>query len=497
MDELQYNEMESELRRLIIRLSFGINEYDDQLINLLSELRNDFRNTQNSDEIRHYHEQVGRLLSQVNEPGGARLLELPLKSFNKLLSSDKLKMAQRDELKTLAEKVIHEKGTLDTSIWKQFIQLLDKSMYDNLENTMSGSPADHEQLLAMLDGFIQSLGLDDEEEKPFITIRQSLYDEFEQNEIEGLFSRFIEMTGLYLSGITQRQHATESFLQDLKNNLTTMQSLVNGLMLNQNETAKQSDDFKRTLSSNISLMNDKIEGSADIEQLKDNIRNSISTISTTLESYHSGISQKQEQMTQKMDQVYARMNAMEIVSEILKKRLVNEQHRAMHDDLTGLPNRKAYDERMSDEMERYTRYKTPFVLSVWDIDHFKQINDTYGHQAGDNILKSVADVLRKNLRRVDFVARYGGEEFVVIMSNSSTEGALQAANKIRQMIAATHFHYNGESVEVTISSGLAVISSDDTTNSLFKRADDALYQAKNGGRNCCEVGVEIQGSEPF
>ena len=186
-----------------------------------------------------------------------------------------------------------------------------------------------------------------------------------------------------------------------------------------------------------------------------------------------------------MTQVNARMNALEIVSEVLKERLLSERKMAMLDPLTGVHNRMAYDERIVDELERFERYKTPFVLSVWDLDRFKGINDEYGHQAGDRVLQALAEILTGSTRRVDFVARYGGEEFIVIIPNTTIDGAIKLAEKIRRQVEKMRFHYNGLQVDVTISSGLAEVRAGDTVESLFKRADDALYRAKKAGRNRC------------
>ena len=170
---------------------------------------------------------------------------------------------------------------------------------------------------------------------------------------------------------------------------------------------------------------------------------------------------------------------------MLKERLLNERKMAMLDPLTGVHNRMAYDERIVDELERFERYKTPFVLSVWDLDRFKRINDDYGHQAGDRVLQALAEILGNSVRRVDFVARYGGEEFIVIIPNTSIAGAMNLAEKIRRQVEKMRFHHNGRQVDVTISCGLAEARSGDSVENLFKRADDALYQAKKSGRNRC------------
>ena len=140
------------------------------------------------------------------------------------------------------------------------------------------------------------------------------------------------------------------------------------------------------------------------------------------------------------------------------------------------------------EVKYCKRYKTPLTLIIWDIDHFKRINDAYGHKAGDKTLELVARLMLNNCRETDFIARYGGEEFVMLLPNVCAEQALIAAEKIRHVISQTDFNYNGESVELTISCGISDFKESDLQHDeVFNRADNALYQSKENGRNQCAV----------
>jgi len=118
---------------------------------------------------------------------------------------------------------------------------------------------------------------------------------------------------------------------------------------------------------------------------------------------------------------------------------------------------------------------------VWDVDHFKQVNDTWGHEAGDRVLKILADTLAARLRGVDLVARYGGEEFVVILADTTLEHAMETAEELRGIIAALDFHYRDQPVPITASCGLTQCVEGDDGESLFRRADAALYRAKQAG----------------
>ncbi|HYM00084.1 MAG TPA: diguanylate cyclase [Blastocatellia bacterium] len=158
---------------------------------------------------------------------------------------------------------------------------------------------------------------------------------------------------------------------------------------------------------------------------------------------------------------------------------------AYFDTLTGLPNRRATLMRFQDELARASRHKQEFAMVVIDIDHFKHVNDTYGHQAGDAILAHVASLLEAGKRSEDLLGRIGGEEFVLLLSDNSVESAVEAANRIREGVAVTSLKYEHQMLKVTVSGGLSMYPSDGMDwDTLFLAADDRLYAAKQKGRNC-------------
>ncbi|WP_163833018.1 GGDEF domain-containing protein [Spartinivicinus ruber] len=156
---------------------------------------------------------------------------------------------------------------------------------------------------------------------------------------------------------------------------------------------------------------------------------------------------------------------------------------SLKDPLTGAGNRIAFDNAIKRELNICRREEQPLSLLMIDIDHFKNINDSYGHPAGDYILKKAVDCLQQSLRNVDMTFRFGGEEFVILLSKTNLISAELVAERLRENIAAMQCHYNGQSIPVTISIGTAMFSTGDSIFCLLERADKALYQAKNQGRN--------------
>ncbi len=169
--------------------------------------------------------------------------------------------------------------------------------------------------------------------------------------------------------------------------------------------------------------------------------------------------------------------------EILKKQMEKVKQEIIIDPLTRVYNRRAYDDKIKQEMMGYQRYGRPTALMIVDIDHFKQVNDSYGHRTGDGVLRILSEVMKKEIREIDVLARYGGEEFALILPHTSYQRALEVAERIRQKVEASRFTYKGKPFSVTISIGVGTLQENDTLDSYVERVDQALYRAKNSGRN--------------
>jgi len=164
----------------------------------------------------------------------------------------------------------------------------------------------------------------------------------------------------------------------------------------------------------------------------------------------------------------------------LQQEKLNAEYNASHDKLTSLINKAKFEELLKIKMKSATRYKRDLCIAVLDIDHFKNVNDTYGHQIGDKILKFLAKTCSKNIRETDIFARWGGEEFALLMDETSLKSANLVCEKLRKLIEEMR---DKKLPQITISIGLSKLKSIDTKNSFFKNADGALYKAKQEGRN--------------
>ena len=160
------------------------------------------------------------------------------------------------------------------------------------------------------------------------------------------------------------------------------------------------------------------------------------------------------------------------------------RHMSVTDALTGLYNRRHFEDTLEREFLRAVRYKNNLSFAIVDIDFFKNINDTYGHSAGDYVLKEIAYLISQTFRKTDMVFRYGGEEFAVIITETNLENAMYPLERMRKTIENKKFVYNNQIINVTVSIGLSEVNEDtDSGNKLFECADKALYKAKGSGRN--------------
>jgi diguanylate cyclase (GGDEF)-like protein len=186
----------------------------------------------------------------------------------------------------------------------------------------------------------------------------------------------------------------------------------------------------------------------------------------------------------KMDNLQQNLQSMKKEIHQMHAKTKSLEQEVSLDSLTKIHNRRAYQLRIHEELQRFHRYRQVFSLILFDVDHFKQVNDLYGHRAGDNCLKEIINRIKPSLRKSDFLARYGGEEFIIILPGTEKTKACLAAEKIRRLIENTTFLYQGQQIPVTISLGVTQVEpGDKEPEGLFMRVDAAMYQAKKMGRN--------------
>lgn len=246
-------------------------------------------------------------------------------------------------------------------------------------------------------------------------------------------------------------------------------------------------DFSQRLHGEVDNLGQQTRQATELEQLKTQVSTRLTAINTHVQDFRTREEQRIAGLEERGNVLRLRIDELERETSQLRQSLQVEQQLAATDPLTRIPNRLAYEQEVQLEFNRWQRFRRPVALAVWDIDEFKTINDRFGHKAGDKVLFAVAQVLRKQLRSTDFVARVGGEEFVMLLPGADMAQARRLCDELRRKVSALGFHFGGTPVKITCSVGLSDVRIEDTPDSVFERADAALYRAKQAGRDRVEA----------
>lgn len=306
-------------------------------------------------------------------------------------------------------------------------------------------------------------------------------------DLGALLSPAEDLIGLIQNYIRDTAHQREevaSFVKELGEGLLDMENQLLTSLAHTQETYQLNSEFNVSLHGQLEDINESFNISRSLEEARSFVLAKLKTLKAALENKRKQDESYLQNANEKMGDLQKNFHKMKKeIGQVQKKTRILEQE-ILLDSLTGIYNRRAYELRIREELSRYQRYNQPFSLVLFDIDHFKKVNDHYGHQAGDKCLREITARIKPFLRHSDFLARYGGEEFVMILPGTTADDAYKAAEKVRSLIEKTRFLYQGTEVPVTISLGLTQVKSEDEEpDMLFKRVDSAMYQAKKGGRN--------------
>jgi diguanylate cyclase len=280
----------------------------------------------------------------------------------------------------------------------------------------------------------------------------------------------------------------EHLAQQLTSRLDEIAAHLAGDVEEQNAAQDDTEQLNLLVTSEVEELKTNVMRALDLPAMRDQVSQRLDAINGHLHEFRGREESRIKTYRERVGRMRSRIRELERESHSLHISLQEEQRLAMIDALTGIPNRAAYDERIEQEFRRWKRFGRTVSILTWDIDHFKTINDAYGHKAGDKVLRVFGQQLAKHVRETDFVARYGGEEFVMLLVGSSPAEAHTVADKIRIEIAQLGFHFHDKPVTVTASCGITNFIAEDSPDAAFDRADRALYQAKDTGRNRCVVG---------
>jgi diguanylate cyclase len=297
-----------------------------------------------------------------------------------------------------------------------------------------------------------------------------------------------DLATLMLAITDSGQHEFEAYLQQLNERLESFQSNLQAASEGHADNRSAAREMDTQIREQVDGLQSSMQEAADLDDLKHVLENHLEGLLGTMDQHQKQRDEREQEVAARLHSLAERVAHMEQEALGYREHLEEQRQKALIDPLTGLPNRAAWSERLDHEISQWQQHGNTLLLAMLDLDHFKRINDNYGHLAGDKVLKIIASVLRKRLRGTDFIARFGGEEFVLLMPDTAPTAGAKLLEKLRASIEACPFHFKGEPVTITISMGLTAFKPGEHSDLVLKRADQALYRAKHAGRNQVALG---------
>lgn len=536
--EREWVQIEELLRKTIGRLTIAGRGLDDRLdkqLHTIQEHSREKRDEKLADALSKLSEVIASL--EDTQIGGTKQRRSdPIMLMLELLQNIHFDSAQRGQLKEICSELLisvangHDRDSV--SVYIQKLSLLINENFDNLES--------NEKSITIVSRLLDMLDLDEpqgtEIREQFRALKQLQHQELESlaemlnqqinpgdtgSSIDEVMTTLLERLSILEGanggaqeiqtrvheGIENEQWADT--LNDIVNSVSdTLKNLEHEKRELEHFIVKVTDqlgEVTRTISEDhkdhqsdhedakslqnfvqegMTLIQKNFQSTNDLHELKTEISRNIDDIRGGVDDFADRFNERHEATEERNVKLTEQLSQMEQETQELQVMLRENREKLMYDALTGIYSRMAYDERIMQELSRWTRYQTPFSYVILDIDHFKRINDNYGHNAGDKALKIVAQMMLQYVRQSDYVFRIGGEEFVLLLTSTPEDKAAILVESMRRGIGESSFHFKGEPVHLTLSAGITETRGGDDVESIYERADKALYKAKNSGRNC-------------
>ena len=342
-----------------------------------------------------------------------------------------------------------------------------------------------ERVESTLLGLLQNLRLPEHQQSQAQAMRERIQQGLNWYELVPVLD---DLAQLMLAVADQGQREFESYLSLLNERLATMQDSLGAARDGHVQSKETAQALDEELRQQVGGLQDSVLGAEDLPSLKQTVQSRLDGLLETVDAYQRQRGEHEQALSDRLSTLVERVASLEKAATGMREHLEEQRQKALQDPLNALPNRAAWDERLELEVARQQRYGGQLLLAVLDVDHFKRINDSFGHLAGDRVLKIIANELRKRLRKTDFIARFGGEEFALLLPETPIAAGLQLLDSLRTGIESCPFHFKGARIQVTLSGGLASFAEADRAEQVFERADQALYRTKDFGRNRIEAG---------
>ena len=479
------------LSQFVSRLSLACKGIDIDLDNKLARLRQEFAKGTDLEKILPLVESAVEALKALE----VRQLSDLKKAQNTLTDAGKLLQKQRGlpdqlrrDLRDLLTKVEEPSATVQAFLphLTHLTELYQAALATKQQNEQSDTADDDKyqaickQISIELTNLLSELAFEGKYGQDIEKIRLTLLSDVS---IEALLQSCLRTIEIIIASVTDERQSAQHFLLKLNEALTGVQQAVVSSLNTSNNIKEKMLLLNQQIEQQISNLTADTKSATSLEQLQSLVGTKLSAITCSLREKEQLEKDERELMLTTLRHMESRLAELEQEAAQFKKRLAEQKFRSLQDALTELPNRAAFDERFELEIRRSQRYGKPLSIVLADVDHFKQINDNYGHSAGDKTLKVIAQALKQSLRETDFIARYGGEEFIILFPETHLSELKLPLNNLKDRIKKIPFKFKDKNVPISISFGATELKSTDNNRAAFDRADEALYEAKRAGRD--------------
>lgn len=312
-------------------------------------------------------------------------------------------------------------------------------------------------------------------------------------ELPCLFEKAAAFVSRAFSTMEQERSAVETFLSQVTDRLSEIDGHFRLAEKLDDNHEQARGEMELGVENQLTGIARALGDSKDLARTQIDIQRHLDRLRRHLDQFRDLDTEQKQAEQSERTHLINRIRKLESETGALRQEIEKARTQSERDPLTEILNRRGFDNVLAREISRRDRHGSPFAIVLADADHFKVINDTYGHPVGDQVLQSIAKLLHGSMRAGDYVARIGGEEFAVLLPLTELEHALAIGEKVRERISRAKFNLNGNRVAVSISCGVGESGAAEPAGALLARVDAALYAAKTAGRNCCKVapiGVE-------
>ncbi|MDT0593682.1 diguanylate cyclase [Glaciecola petra] len=411
-------------------------------------------------------------------------------SLRQISEIDAVDSTVKSEIKSFIKNLVPNESDKVSAPIKQFelaLSLVKKALSNNVvANDQAEKLAQkdlHDKITQELKALIAPFHKQDRamgNDSAIIEIQQKLNEGLGHKE---LLECCLTMIRFIIKDLMTETSAASKLINEIHQSLTKINHGIKSTINRSKSRLDQQVKRNQAMKKQIIAMESTVSGTNELADLKRQTSEYLNKLQDSIQLGEQEERSEQEKMIALLQTMQKRLEALEEKAEKYKQKLVQQRANAMTDSLTKLPNRMAYEERIKIEYEKQKKEKGKVFLAILDIDHFKNINDKYGHSVGDKTLQVMSNHIQKHLHGDDFVARWGGEEFVAILFDDDLTSSFDKLEKLRIAIGALPFKFKGNRVTVTVSIGVVDMLAYNNTQQAFEAADKLLYSAKQNGRN--------------